>query len=217
MTPRRVALVAVAACLSAPLGSCSADPATRAGADSASRVLSAASYFPGGYPSGDALDHFVSQVESTSSRAIRISEGPTTYSQTNKDPGSQLLNLVMDGTIDLAVVPARVFDVEGVSSLDALQAPFEFTSTEQADALLEDPVVATMLAPLDEIGVRGLALTYDALRNAVGYQHPLVSPEDYAGRAFAFRPNTVTRAAVAALGAQEYVRGRGHVREGHRR
>ncbi len=204
MTARPVALLLFGSCVALILGGCSGQPATRAGADSTSRALTAAAYFPGGYPSGDTLDQLASHVAANSSGSIRIAEGPSPYTQTNKDPGSQLLNMVMDGTIDLAVVPARVFDVEGVSSLDALQAPFVFTSTEQADALLGDPVAASMLAPLDAIGVKGLALTYDALRNAVGYQRPLVSPSDFAGQAFAFRPNTVTRAAVTALGAHEY-------------
>jgi C4-dicarboxylate-binding protein DctP len=202
--PRRLVLVLVGVCLSLLLGACDGEPATRAGADSATRVLTASSYFPSGYPSGDTLAELASQVATTSSGSIRISALPATYSQSDNDPGSELLNLVMDGAVDVAVVPARIFDAEGVSSLDALQAPFVFTSTEQADSLLGDPIVGEMLSPLNAIGVKGLALTYDALRNALGYQRPLVSPGDFAGKAFAFRPNHVTRAAMAVLGASEY-------------
>ena len=88
MTARPVALLLFGSCVALILGGCSGQPATRAGADSTSRALTAAAYFPGGYPSGDTLDQPASHVAANSSGFIRIAEGPSPYTQTNKDPGS---------------------------------------------------------------------------------------------------------------------------------
>ena len=111
------------------------------------------------------------------------------------------LEAVRAGRVDVAIVPARVFDLAGVESLQALQAPFRFTSTEQADALLDDPVAAQMLEPLRSLGVTGLTLTFDALRTVIGYQAPLTGAEDFSGKVVAARPSRATDDALAALGA----------------
>lgn len=195
---RGLALCAAAVLLAA----CGATPAGRAGGAEEARTLTSATYFGQGYPSGDTLAYLSERVTELTDGALTLSQPPPPpYRST--DSGSEILRLVRDGDIDVAVVPTRVFDLVGVTSLQGLQAPFVFTSVEQADALLADPIAETMLPPLRALGVEGLALTYDALRNVVGYDGALTSPEDFAGQDIAFRPSAITRDVIAALGATE--------------
>jgi C4-dicarboxylate-binding protein DctP len=80
---------------------------------------------------------------------------------------------VIDGRYALALVPTRAWDVFGVTSLKAIQAPFLVNNDALLDKIASDPVADTMLAGLKRVGVVGLALLPNALRHPVGFAHPL--------------------------------------------
>jgi TRAP-type C4-dicarboxylate transport system substrate-binding protein len=202
MKPPALWLVVVALTATAALSGCGAAAPTRAGGESDPRTLSAAAYFSAGYPAGDQLLYLADVVNSPAS-GLTLQTLPTPEDEGGSDnPGLTTLEAVRDGRLDLAIVPARVFDLAGIYSLQALQAPFHFTSAEQADALLDDPVTARMLDPLMSLGVNGLALTFDALRTVIGYDRPLSRVDDFSGQGIAARPSKATDDALAALGAQ---------------
>ena len=109
---------------------------------------------------------------------------------------------VVDGRYALAVVPARAWDVLGVTSLQAIQAPFLVNSDALLDKVTSDPVAEKMLAGLDDVGVVGLALWPEALRHPVGFGHPLRSPSDFAGKGIRAIRSALTWEILRALGAR---------------
>jgi len=109
---------------------------------------------------------------------------------------------VIDGRYALAVVPARAWDVLGVTSLRAIQAPFLVNSDALLDKVASDPVAEKMLSGLDDVGVVGLALWPDALRHPVGFGHPLRSLGDFAGKGIRAPRSELTWKMLRALGAR---------------
>jgi len=109
---------------------------------------------------------------------------------------------VIDGRYALAIVPARAWDVLGVTSLQAIQAPFLVNSDALLDRVTSDPVAEQMLAGLNDVGVVGLALWPEALRHPVGFGHPLRSRSDFAGKGIRAIRSELTWEILRALGAR---------------
>jgi TRAP-type C4-dicarboxylate transport system substrate-binding protein len=111
---------------------------------------------------------------------------------------------VIDGNYQLALVPARAWDVLGVTSLQALQAPFLVNSDALLDKVTSDPVAEKMLSGLDDVGVVGLALWPEALRHPVGFGHPLRSLADFARKGIRAPRSELTWEMLRALGARPF-------------
>jgi TRAP-type C4-dicarboxylate transport system substrate-binding protein len=62
------------------------------------------------------------------------------------------------GKVDMLLTPTRAMDTMGVHSFDVLSIPFVVSDDEQADRVVQDPVVDTMMVGLDGIGATGLLL-----------------------------------------------------------
>jgi TRAP-type C4-dicarboxylate transport system substrate-binding protein len=143
-------------------------------------TLTLASPEVAGRPGGRDVEYFVEQVESASDGRIRIDVewavgmGAPSYDQVSAQQ-------VLDGTSDLGLIPARAWDTLGVTTLQALQAPFLVTSDAALDAVVSDPVADEMLAGLDEVGVTGLGLFPEGLRHPASFGKPLLEPADFAG------------------------------------
>lgn len=119
-------------------------------------------------------------------------------------PGSdqQVARLVRDGKLDLGLIPARAWDALGVTSLQALQAPFLITSDELSKSVAQSSIAPDMLAGLGRAGVVGLSLLPDGLRHPVGFDSPLRGPRDYQGRTLRVPLSRVSFELVRALGAR---------------
>jgi len=112
---------------------------------------------------------------------------------------------VIAGKYQLALVPSRAWDVLGVTSLRALQAPFLVDSDALLDKVAADPALSTrMLAGLDRVGVVGLALLPEALRHPVGFARPLRALSDFAGAGISAPRSDVTWETLRALGARPF-------------
>jgi TRAP-type C4-dicarboxylate transport system substrate-binding protein len=112
---------------------------------------------------------------------------------------------VIAGRYQLALVPSRAWDVLGVTSLRALQAPFLVNSDALLDKVAADPALSTrMLAGLDRVGVVGLALLPEALRHPVGFARPLRAQSDFAGAGISAPRSDVTWETMRALGARPF-------------
>jgi TRAP-type C4-dicarboxylate transport system substrate-binding protein len=181
----------------------SQSPATRGGAADQARQLTAGAYFAEGFPSGDSLAHLARALSSSTSGNLTLHVVTPPDSSLAKDASSAVLARVQSGQLDVGLIATRSVDLAGVTSFQALQAPLHFTSLEQADAVLADPIADRMMAPMTSLGVTPLALTFDALRMVKGYQQPLIAPANYVGKSVAFRPSAITREVISALGATE--------------
>jgi TRAP-type C4-dicarboxylate transport system substrate-binding protein len=109
--------------------------------------------------------------------------------------------MVQAGTFDLGWVGSRAWDEFGVTSFEALQAPFLITSYPLLDRVVTSGIADKMLDGLRSQHVIGLSLVPDQLRQPIGLEHPLVSLSDYSGARVRIQPSRVTSSLMRALGA----------------
>jgi TRAP-type C4-dicarboxylate transport system substrate-binding protein len=188
-----VLLVGVAGCGST-------DPPTKAAGDNPPITLTAVTPGLPGFPGDQQLAEFARQVADLSGGSINIDTSATLESGGGRD--QKAVEMVRNGEVDLGLVPARIFDVMGVKSLRALQAPFLVDSNELADQVLADPLADEMLAGLDSIGLTGLALMFESLRQPTGNIDPLLAPADFAGKVISAPPGETVASVFEALGAE---------------
>jgi TRAP-type C4-dicarboxylate transport system substrate-binding protein len=151
------------------------------------------------------IKEFARQVRRVSDGRLRIHVG---WQANGNDPkhrrafDQQTARKVIHGTYELALVPSRAWDVFGVTSLRAIQAPFLVNSDALLDKVTSDPVAGKMLSGLDHVGVVGLALWPEALRHPVGFGHPLLSASDFKGKGIRAIRSELTWEILRALGAR---------------
>lgn len=107
---------------------------------------------------------------------------------------------VMDGTLDMGNVPSRAWDVEGVTSLRALNAPFLITSDALLDEVVASDLAGEMMGGLDDVGVVGLALLPESPRHPFGFAAPLLGPDDYVDGTVRAPLSATTELMFSALG-----------------
>ena len=113
-----------------------------------------------------------------------------------------VVGLVQDGELDLGWVGARVWDTMGVTSFQALQAPFLITDQQLLTEVLASPMAGEMMAGLDEADVVGLGMFHDGLRYPLGYAAPMASLEDFDGAAIRLQSSEATESLIRALGGR---------------
>ena len=156
----------------------------------------------GDVPSSLQLMHFVDEVAALSDGAITIE--PVFKAATGDDPDSEpkLADMVIDGGLDLGLVATRVWDLKGVNSLQALNAPFLVTSDELVHTVIaSDALRDELLSGLPDIGVRGIDLFPEALRHPFGFNGALGGVEDYAGKVMRVPDSAAVAAIFESFGA----------------
>jgi TRAP-type C4-dicarboxylate transport system substrate-binding protein len=116
---------------------------------------------------------------------------------------------VQAGKVQLAKIAARAYDTVGVTSFQALLAPFLIDNQTLEQRVLESQLAGRMLAGTGKLGLVGLAVLPTELRKPLGLSRPLVAVEDYRGARIGVREGQVAKATFTALGATpvEYVPG----------
>jgi TRAP-type C4-dicarboxylate transport system substrate-binding protein len=158
---------------------------------------------------------FAAAVERRSGGAIRI-DVTDGWESDRVDSERRTVRDVRVGEADLGVVAARAWDTLGVTSFQALLAPFLVGTLEHERRVLESPLAARMLAGVARAGVVGVALLPGALRRPFGYRRPLVGREDYRGARMGVKPGYVEDETFRTLGAstRDYLTLTGASREG---
>ena len=111
--------------------------------------------------------------------------------------------MLLDGDLELAMVPSRAWDDLGVTSLTALTAPFLVTTdTLVADIVANEDLVDQLTSGLPSVGATALGLYPEGLRHPFGVQGPLLGAEDYEGG--------VVRAAWSRIDQRDVRGPRGH-------
>lgn len=196
----RTTKLAAASLVALALTACGTQAApSKAGGEVTPVTLTALSYTTN-ILTGDTMTQFVAAVTKRSGGAITLADGPALPAG-DADGSSAVIQMVKDGKVDVAVVASRSFDLLGATSLQALNAPMMVDSPAQAATFLADPVAQKMLDGLSLTGVVGLALSYDQLRQPLGYLGPILKPTDLKGANVLARPSAATAAVLAALGA----------------
>lgn len=108
---------------------------------------------------------------------------------------------VMSGDLEMAVIPARTWDTEGVLSFRALSAPFLVTSSAVIKEVVKPEFAQGMLAGLKDVGLTGLAMFPDGPRVLFSFTTPILTPEDIKGKVIRAPLSDTNFAVLAALGA----------------
>jgi TRAP-type C4-dicarboxylate transport system substrate-binding protein len=201
---RGVAAIALVA-LAAGAGCSSSSGGDKAGGSGGIVTLRLATDDDPEAPASQQIKEFAREVRRLSDGRLRIHVGWSANGTGARHPRAfdqATAKKVIDGKYELALVPARAWDVFGVTSLQAIQAPFLVNSDALLDKVTSDPVAETMLSGLDDVGVVGLALWPEALRHPVGFGHPLRSPSDFAGKGIRAIRSRLTWEILRALDAR---------------
>jgi TRAP-type C4-dicarboxylate transport system substrate-binding protein len=125
---------------------------------------------------------FVDAVNRLSHGSLRIDD-QINWHQGDLTAESDLIGYVRRGGAPLGVAPARAWHTAGISSFDALIAPFVLDSMAAQKAVLESTVVDDMLRGMRDPGLTGLGILPGPLRRPIGVTHQLVAASDYRGEA----------------------------------
>jgi TRAP-type transport system periplasmic protein len=112
-----------------------------------------------------------------------------------------LINDVRAGKAQLGIAASRAFDTVGITSFQALQAPFLIDNVNLERKVLDSNIPGKMLQGLRRHGLVGLALLPGPLRRPLGFTRPLVAASSYQGARIGIRPSEVTADIFRALGA----------------
>lgn len=196
---KAVLAAAVAAVL---LAACGGSAGDKAGGDPAPVTLQLGTPDLQGFPATDDLEHFAATVNRLSSGRIRVDirweasgAGVVRFDQ-------RVAEMVIDGELDLALVPARAWDELGVTTLQALQAPFLIDSDVLMNKVVTSDLVGELLAGLEAADVQGLALWPESLRHPVGFKRPFLSLADFRGAKVRAPLSKASFELLRALGAE---------------
>jgi len=147
---------------------------------------------------------FAAAVERVSGGSVRIR---FVYAGrgTEADFEKGVVDDVRAGKAQLGIGDARVWDTIGVTSFQALLAPFLVDSLALERRVLESPVATRMLEGLEQAGLVGIALLPGPLRSPFGITHLLLGPDDFEGATIGTRPSDLARRVLKALGASQKV------------
>jgi TRAP-type C4-dicarboxylate transport system substrate-binding protein len=158
---------------------------------------------PRGRPSEPYVLEFVEQVKALSNGNITVE--PVWDAGEGMEAGSEVgvVQLVKERQADLGLAGSRAFDMEDITSFQALQAPFLITNDALSKAVATSDIASRMLDSLSSTEVVGLTLWPEDLRHPFSTtpNKPILAPEDFVGLNIRALPSDVTYALIEALGA----------------
>ena len=192
------------ACSSTSPSSTKNAPALKAGGKTGPTiVITIADSQDPGDPSTPMLDAFASDVErlSNGSMSVKVAYDASAVG-TNAGGDQPIIEQLRSGQFPMAVVPARAWSLVGVSSMQALQAPFLVQSDQQMNAIAHDAsLVQQLFAGLDSVGVHGLTMFPESLRHLFSFSTPILTPADVTGRQIRTPSEPDVATLVSTLGA----------------
>ncbi len=203
------ALAALVSAMTACAGSSSSPSTTTAAegvsaqsaADAAELVLRVGTDDDANTPGGQQIEHFADEVARLSGGAVSIE--PVWHAAGDTSRWDQAVGrMLLDGELDLAMVPSRAWDDLGVTSLTALNAPFLVTTdTLVAEIVADEELVEQLTSGLPSVGATALGLFPEGLRHPFGVQGALLGAEDYEGGVVRTAWSRTTNAMFEAFGA----------------
>ena len=202
MTLAVVTLLAAAGC-AAPAENPSGTnpPVTEPPATEQSKTLRIATDDDPDRPGAAQIEEFARQVKELSGGKLLIEPVWKAVGHDKDDWDQAVAQAVTAGDFEMALVPARAWDTQGVDAFAALHAPFLVTSNSMLAKVTEPAVADEMLAGLEKAGVSGLALFPEATRTLFSFRGPLLKPADLAGMAVRAPRSDTTYELLKAFGA----------------
>jgi TRAP-type C4-dicarboxylate transport system substrate-binding protein len=178
----------------------------KAGGEGGVKTLRLGTTDPPGRLGSKQAERFASEVQRRSGGRLRIKIvwRANVEAAGGFKPGwdQTLAALVRDGELELGVVPARAWDTLGVTTLQALQAPFLITTPELTQKIVRSPASRQMLDGLGKAGVVGLGLLPEEIRHPVSFGRPLRNLADFKGRQLRVPRSDASFELMRALGAR---------------
>lgn len=159
-----------------------------------------------GKPSESAVNHFVGRVAALSGGNVTIVPTFNAGAGTEKGFEEGVADLVERGDTELGLAASRAWDLVGVASLQALQAPYLIDSDALAVAVARSDVARRALDGMAG-GVVGLTLWPEDLRHLFSFPKcgkDFRSVSGLAGSTVLIPSSAVTRELLQALGGIEY-------------
>lgn len=149
---------------------------------------------------GRAADFFAEQVNARLAGKVRVEVFPE--ARLHDDAG--VLEALRRARGDTGIMAApRISDfAELAAGLGVFDLPFLFDSIEDVHRLVDSPVGAELLQPLEDNGLKGLAIWDEGMKVfSVRGTRPLrTPPEDFQGKKFASSDNELCSAMIESLG-----------------
>jgi TRAP-type C4-dicarboxylate transport system substrate-binding protein len=193
---------AILAGVAALLAGCSTNVAsTKAGGDLPPLRLSIGTDDTPGRPGANQIQYFAEQVSKLSDGRIQVRPSWRAAGEPADDWDQAVAGMVVDGELDLAMVPARAWDTEGVDSLRALHAPLLVDSEELLAAAVTDDVAQSLMSGFDDTGVVALSLLPESLRYLFLVGDTWVGADGLVGMSVRSPESRTTHSVLEALGA----------------
>ena len=178
------------------VAACAAPPGRGVGSQPASVVLTLAN----GNHDHEALLPFADGVAAATSGTLTIEFDDGVH---GGDPAYEtaIIDDVEAGTYDLAWVAPRPWHAKGVTSFDALMAPFLIDSYALQQAVLESDLEQEMLAGLDGTGLVGLGILPGPLRRVATAEGGFRAAGDLRGKVVGIQDSEIAERTFEALGA----------------
>jgi TRAP-type C4-dicarboxylate transport system substrate-binding protein/uncharacterized protein with WD repeat len=157
----------------------------------------------GGRPSEPYVLEFIEQVKILSNGNLLIEPIWDAAPDSKDGPEVGVIRLVLEGQADLGLAGSRAFDLEGITSFQALQAPFLITNDALSKAVATSDISTRMLDSLSSAGIVGLTIWPEDLRHpfSVISDKPILAPEDFAGLKIRAIPSGITYTLLETLSA----------------
>lgn len=111
----------------------------------------------------------------------------------------ELLEQVMNGTLDMAVVSGPVFSAY-TPVIDTLQMPFMLNTYEKELAAVQSPEMAELLATLEDFNIKGLGVFEGGMRHLASAKGPIETPDDLKGQKLRTTQSDLVMSVISALG-----------------
>lgn len=146
---------------------------------------------------------FIEQVKTLSNGNLLIEPIWDAAPDTTDGPEVGIIRLVLGDQADLGLAGSRAFDLEGITSFQALQAPFLITNDALSRAVATSDISTRMLDSLSSAGVVGLTMWPEDLRHpfSVMPDKPILDPQDFAGLTIRAVPSGITYTLMESLSA----------------
>jgi TRAP-type C4-dicarboxylate transport system substrate-binding protein len=157
----------------------------------------------GGRPSEPYVLEFIEQVKTLSNGSISIEPIWDAGEGTEAGFEAGVVQLVKGGQADLGLAGSRAFDLQGITSFQALQAPFLITNDALSKAVAMSEISTRMLNSLSAAELVGLTIWPEDLRHpfSVMPDKAILAPQDFAGLTVRATSSGVTYTLMETLGA----------------
>jgi len=147
------------------------------------------------------IAEFVKAVDRLSDGGIEFEYDDDIWRQNDPEQEIHLIEDVQAGNVDVAWFGARALDSFGVTSFQALLAPFLVDSYELQDRIFEAGIPARMLDGVQDAGLVGIGVLPGPLRRMIGVAHPFATPDDFSGAVVGTSGGELAKDTFRTLGA----------------